>query len=239
VFFFYFHSPITIYNNRTLDKLIKGVDMKLIETLGTRPRKDGKGTRRYGLYKCMNPDCGVEKERIINNVDSDLCSKCNALGNTSRRVVGFMHPNLIYTNLELKPHRVYGIRCDVCGKITERRITIEDSIPTCCTTCNNKTLPKKSTNTSGYIGVYRASTGVKGAEKDRWISQIVVDRKQVRVATYMDYENDYDTNRLLCAIDRDNYIIAHELPHTRNFTDDELLTLLDDTGFEIFKNKHM
>lgn len=98
---------------------------------------------------------------------------------------------------------------------------------------------KRSSNKSGYIGVFRAKECVRkngNIVKAQIISKIQIENKNVYIGKYEDCEDSY----LQGALDRDIYIIEHKLPHRRNFTDNELLeklTINERKKMEIFLSK--
>ena len=140
----------------------------------------------------------------------------------------YIIPNVVYEVIEplANGERIAGFKCPACGSITEANI--RKPINAKCVQCANKSKGKQSNNTSGYIGVFRRAPGKDGV-KNVWAAIIQLNGKQHQVSRYkdVDFGGDQDLGRHLCAIDRDQYIIANDLPYTRNFTDMELEYLLN------------
>lgn len=107
-----------------------------------------------------------------------------------------------------------------------------------CTDCFQKTRiknikmqskKKQKSNTSGFIGVYIHLKEWNRNEVWGVTSKISDSRKNI---FYKRYKDDMATKKTLieAAIDRELFIIENNLPHTRNFTDEELKSHLQYLG---------
>lgn len=90
----------------------------------------------------------------------------------------------------------------------------------------NATMKLKKSNKSGFIGVHTVKERVsKKGEIFKSFCEAKISFRNIHttIGKYEDSKN----GLLQGAIDRDIYIIEHKLPHTRNFTDEELLLELE------------
>ncbi|KAB7891359.1 hypothetical protein [Poseidonibacter ostreae] len=86
----------------------------------------------------------------------------------------------------------------------------------------NAKMKKRSTNKSGFIGVYITKELILSngtIQKSFCKAKIAFKNIRTEIGKYEPTER----GLLQGAIDRDIYIIEHNLPHTRNFTDKELI----------------
>lgn len=92
-------------------------------------------------------------------------------------------------------------------------------------------MKKSKRNTTGYIGVARINECItgKGIILPPYIYAALTHKGiKHKIGKYEDHESSY----LQAAIDRELYIIERNLPHRRNFTDEELLQKLNKNEIE-------
>lgn len=134
-------------------------------------------------------------------------------------------------------HRTFICLCPSCKKEINVRYgtvmrNITNKVKWICKECSvdksdlisDRTAAKKMStiNTSGFIGVSL------NKRLERYVCQLKYRGCYMTIGKY-DANND---GLLQGAIDRDLYIIEHNLPHTRNFTDVELLQKLNKNELE-------
>ena len=92
-------------------------------------------------------------------------------------------------------------------------------------------MKKSKRNKSGYVGVGRTEEHInsKGGIMPSYIYAALTHKAiKHKIGKYEDHESSY----LQAAIDRELYIIERNLPHRRNFTDEELLQKLNKNEIE-------
>jgi len=140
---------------------------------------------------------------------------------------------------------IYHINCTECYKENEVVISHLKRLETrdddyICTSCEqsfkNKTkrmssLKKRSTNTTGYIGVHvKQSLGkIYGYE-----ATLVYKGKNLMRNKYKDPDLNKKT-LIQAAVDRDLFIIDRGIPHTRNFSNKELIGKMEYLAHEQLK----
>lgn len=215
----------------------------LIKDLGMLyPTKTSKQKRRYSLYKCY---CGNEfkaepKDVKILKTKSCGCLKSERLKkyNIETKTIHNLASHRLYktwsnminrcSNPKRKDYKDYGERgIKVCDEWLDINNFINDMYPSFiegltldrenhlgnyeksnCRWVNRITQAEntrkiRSNNTSGYRGSSWC------AVKNKWVSQIQVNRKKIHIGTFDTAFNS--------ALAYDNYIIKHNLEHTKNF----------------------
>ena len=209
-------------------------ELILLKDLGMRyPTQKSKKKARYGLFKCF---CGNEFEVIIQSTKRKCSKSCGcAKGNLKHNLYGhslykvWNNMNQRCNNPKNTFYKNYGGRgIKVCDEWLNVENFIRDMYPTfkegltidrkdnnigyskenCRWVDSNiqsrNTRKIRTNNVSGYRGVSWKSKNKK------WVAQIVVDSKKIHIGLF--------DNILNGALAYDNYIIANNLEHTKNFT---------------------
>lgn len=135
--------------------------------------------------------------------------------------------------------RQYEILCDYCNSYyftnePHIRKCINENKKKMCTGCRNKIAneirakgKKSKANTSGYIGV-----SLIHGKKFIGVSSTIMHNK-IRVLNNK-YKDEFlqDKTIIQSALDRDIFIIEHNLPHRRNFTNTELFANMEYLAYE-------
>lgn len=93
-----------------------------------------------------------------------------------------------------------------------------------CKSCSFSSKDKKEGCSSSFIGVnyQKPNKGFNGY----WLGKMVYKKATIFFCKYMDSDIGSDEDKqILCAINREIFIIEKQLPHKRNFSDDELSRL--------------
>ena len=130
--------------------------------------------------------------------------------------------------------------CEKCGEVTKydphsilERFKNKQFKECVCNVCLIKTtypdivsaLPIKKSNTTGYIGV--GFSGVKYREGFK----VSLEYNKVRLIVKLYKDPSYSDKTLIeAAVYREKYIIENDLPHTRNFSDEELISNMEMLG---------
>lgn len=206
-------------------------ELILLKDLGMiYPNQNSKRKRRYGLFKCF---CGNEFKATSQHIKSGHTKSCGCL-NIKHNFTNHKLYNTWYlmiyrcTNPKSKNYKNYGDRgITVCERwnnfisflqdmensykdnLTLDRIDVNGNYePLNCrwankTTQNRNTRILQINNTSGYRGVYF------NKKSNSWKSQISINNRQRSLG--------YFKTALDGALAYDNYIIKHNLEHTKNF----------------------
>lgn len=209
-------------------------ELILLKDLGMKyPTEKSKNKLRYGLYKCY---CGEEFEtRTVNiktgHTKSCGCNKGNKKHNLTNHILYKTWSNMMArcNNKNNPKYMYYGLRgIKVCNEwldinnfiedmsynyqdyLTLDRIDVNKDYSKDNCRWVNRAIQTRNTrklrinNTSGYRGVswYKKS--------NKWKSQIKVDNKKINLG----YFNDV----IEAARAYDNYVILHNLEHTKNFS---------------------
>jgi len=206
-------------------------ELILLKDLGmSYPNQKSKRKRRYGLFKCF---CGNEFKATSQHIKSGHTKSCGCL-NIKHNFTNHKLYNTWYlmiyrcTNPKSKNYKNYGDRgITVCERwnnfisflqdmensykdnLTLDRIDVNGNYePLNCrwankTTQNRNTRILQTNNTSGYRGVYF------NKKSNSWKSQISINNRQRSLG--------YFKTALDGAKAYDNYIIKHNLEHTKNF----------------------
>lgn len=206
-------------------------ELMLLKDLGMiYPNQNSKRKRRYGLFKCF---CGNEFKATSQHIKSGHTKSCGCL-NIKHNFTNHKLYNTWYlmiyrcTNPKSKNYKNYGDRgITVCERwnnfisflqdmensykdnLTLDRIDVNGNYePLNCrwankTTQNRNTRILQTNNTSGYRGVYF------NKKSNSWKSQISINNRQRSLG--------YFKTALDGALAYDNYIIKHNLEHTKNF----------------------
>lgn len=205
----------------------------LIEDLGLQfPSVNSKKKYRYGIYECF---CGKQFKTQTRNINSNNTKSC---GCEKYHTTHSMSKHKLYntwnmmiqrcTNFNNKSYGDYGaIGINICQRWLKIENFINDMFPTfqegltldrinnegnyepsnCRWASSNVQARNKrrlmSTNTSGHKGVRY------NKKNKKWIARIIINKKEI-------YLGSFDSN-IEGAIAYDNYVIANNLEHTRNF----------------------
>ena len=204
----------------------------LLKDLGMEyPTKSSTYKRRYGLYKCF---CGNEFKSVISSVKNNYIKSCGCLHTThnltNHRLYSIWNGMIQRCyNLKEKSYKDYGSRgIIVCNEWLDINNFINDMYPTFeegltldrqnpngnyeksnCRWANRNTQARntqklRKDNSSGY-------RGVSWHKRDLvWNVRISVDNKRISLG--------YFNTALDGALAYDNYIIKHNLEHTKNFS---------------------
>lgn len=183
--------------------------------------------------KTCSPECRKENERIKNN------SNAKRFRLRHKEEEEYKRKKKIYESKE-----AIQFRCEECGELKKiRKIDyIKKSIKicgSCILSGKSKNLrmankKKHKNNTTGYTGVY-LWLNYSTMEPKGYFSKIFHNGINVTIGKYKDNLIS-DKTKLKCATDRDLYIIKHELPHRRSFTDKELMSNISYIGYEELNN---
>lgn len=133
---------------------------------------------------------------------------------------------------------VVEVECQCCKKYywsEKSHITKSKRMnkPHICDECNRNSdvisgRPITKKNTSGYIGVYvyRKNDNIYGYKS------VIVYKKCILMKNLYKDETLNDKTLIQSAIDRDIFIIEHNLPHRRNFTDKELFVNMEYLAYD-------
>lgn len=113
------------------------------------------------------------------------------------------------------------VNLEYIGKLKKHGLFISD-YKSLNKSAQNASSKKPITNTSGFVGVHRVNEYVK---KNGEVSKpyVIACLKFHKIFHCIGKYEDSNHAFLQGAIDRDLYIIKHNFPHTRNFTDMELI----------------
>ena len=164
---------------------------------------------RYYL-KCVK--CGIEKiSKYKANTKTEFCHKCflesgiARKGTSDKSLKNEKNKYFSHTKKEFK-------NCERCGKEINSIIGSKY-----CHTCKVVMRNKKKNKSSFYIGVCYN-------EKNESFRGTIIYNKKL-IFSLNGRKNDKDTSKtqeLKIAIIRDRFIIDNNLPHRRNFTDEQL-----------------
>ena len=181
--------------------------------------------RKYILEDYIGKTFGmltiINKSEIKKKSKTYWTAKCDCRNITEVSTANLFSPNNLVNvhncgclNLKHNKNEVIKKAVDSQRKLREKGL-FDDSII-------NASMKIKKSNNSGFIGVYiiKESVTKKGAINKSFCEAKISFRK---IHTVIGRYEDSKEGLLQGAIDRDIYIIEHKLPHTRNFTDDELL----------------
>jgi len=209
--------------------------MKLIKDLGmSYLTENSKRKSRFGIYEC--PNCNIYFRVDTSSVKSGKSTQCRQCGSTTHgkhksRIYQCYHDmkNRCY-NKKSEVYKYYGGRgIKVCKKWTnnfeafekwalknnytddltiDRKDNDGNYKPRNCR-WTTRTIQSRNTrklsvnNKSGYRGVSISKKGKK------WIAQIKINNKTIRIGGF--------NKKKKAAKAYDNYIIKHNLEHTKNF----------------------
>lgn len=148
-----------------------------------------KNHRLYGTWKAMIHRCTNPKSMSYKNYGEKGITVCDEWHNI-QNFINDMFPSYIEGLTLDRIDNNLGYSKDNCRWATK-------------TTQARNTRILKSTNTSGYRGVYFHKAS------NKWISKIKIDKKDISIGSF-------DT-ALEGALAYDNYVILHKLEHTINF----------------------
>ena len=215
-------------------------ELVLLEDLGMLfADTNSKQKRRYGLYRCY---CGNEFKALVNNIKNEHTKSCGChrikqLGDLARKHslsnhrlysiwTGIIRRCTDTNDIKYKDYGGRGI--SVCDRWLSVDNFIDDMYPTFAEgltidrinvnsnyeksncrwadihTQNRNTRKLYIHNTSGYRGVSFHKSS------NKWISYITINNKKIHLGCY-------DTN-IKAAKAYDNYVIQHNLEHTKNFS---------------------
>ena len=207
-------------------------ELILLEDLGMEfPKETSIQKRRYGIFKCF---CGNAFKAQIQSIKTGNTTSCGCINGIHH---GLTYHKLYHCwkdmirrciNQKCKNYKHYGARgITVCNEWLDINNFINDMFPTyqeglsidridvngnyepnnCRWTTksiqNRNTRKIKSNNTSGYRGVSFDKS------RKKWFSSIRINNKQINLGRF--------NNILEAAKTYDNYVIANNLEHTRNF----------------------
>ena len=192
--------------------------------------------------------CGKDKTMETASIKQAKSCGCRMHGTAKEiaNIINGIGSNQEYINIiaEVKgkkntsSHRTFTCLCPSCKKEINVRYgtvmrNITNKIKWICKECSvdnsdlisDRTAAKKMStlNTSGFIGLSL------NKRLERYVSQLKY--KGLIIIVGDKYEPNKD-GLLQGAIDRDLYIIEHNLPHTRNFTDEELIQKINKNELE-------
>lgn len=211
-------------NNQKEIILLKDLGMKF-------PKETSKKKARYGLYKCF---CGNEFETQFHGVKNKSITSCGCSRVTHNKTKHSLYTvwhNMVRRCIN-KNHRGYkdygGRGITVCDEWFDINNFIEDMLPSYqdglsidrknndlgynkdnCRWVNKNTQARNtrkimSTNVSGYRGVCWHK------QRQKWRVAISINNKSIHIGLF--------DNPLDGALAYDNYIIKHNLEHTKNFS---------------------
>ena len=187
------------------------------------------------LFSCQGQkDQKDQKEfeviKISNNDEEAPCNACRLLvcGGTVKDLIESEHIRYEVIS-DIPGERIFGIACKACDGMFEVKRAYMKTMSFNCAKCAAQ-MKKSSTNTTGYIGVYKGSRRTKDAPYDRWYTQLVNNGKTYTIAMYKFEEfPDDDQGKLLCALDRDRFIRERGFKNKKNFSEEEFYSLIKTT----------
>ena len=165
------------------------------------------------------------------NLDKDYiekkynCTKLKYLRDDGKKEIRYEVPcakcetKKIVTSSQIQRKDMYI--CDKCSNYGDTKV-----IRSC-------KLKKRKSNTSGYIGVWVYNHQTT-KEPEGYMCVIAYRKQTVLKNRYKD-NTLHEKTLIQAAVDRDCFIIEHDLPHTRNLTDDELIANMQMLGMEELK----
>lgn len=206
------------------------MSLELIKDLGRiYPNEDSKQKRRFGIYKCF---CGIEFKAQTHYINTNHTKSCGCsiyTHNLSKHRLYNTWVNMIRRceSITDKAYVNYGARgISVCDRWKDVSNFIEDMYPTYregltidridvngnyepnnCRWVDMKiqgrnTRILKSTNTSGYRGVFWDKS------RNKWVARICIDYRKKHIGVFND--------AISGAIAYNNYVIENNLEHTLN-----------------------